>query len=93
MGNFPVEGLAGTQTEKNLCQAMSGETQAYVKYLWYAKKARKEGLIEISNAFNKIAENEKEHAEIWFKYLGGIGNTDQNLSACIGGENYEWTTM
>lgn len=93
MGNIPVEGLAGTQTEKNLHAALAGEAQAYVKYQWYAKKARKDGLIEISNTFNQIADNEKEHAEIWFKYLGGIGSTDQNLSACIGGEHYEWATM
>lgn len=93
MANFPLEKLAGTQTEKNLHSAIAGECQAYVKYQWYANKAKKDGYVEISNIFNITADNEKEHAEIWFKYLGGLGTTEQNLTAAAGGEHYEHTTM
>lgn len=93
MANFPIDGLAGTQTEKNLFTAFAGECQAYVKYQWYANKAKKDGYVEVTNIFNVTANNEKEHAEIWFGYLGGLGTTEQNLIAAAGGEHYEWETM
>lgn len=93
MGNFPIEKIAGTETEKNLHYALGGESQAALKYAWYAKKALEDGYKEISDIFNETSQNEREHAEIWFKYLGGWGNTSQNLDAAAGGEHYEWSTM
>ena len=84
---------AGTQTEQNLLAAFAGESQARNKYTYFASKAKKEGFEQISEIFTKTAANEKEHAEIWFKELNGIGNTAENLSAAADGENYEWTDM
>lgn len=84
---------AGTQTEKNLMEAFSGESQARNKYTYFASKAKKEGFEQISSLFLKTADNEKEHAKIWFKELEGIGNTAENLAAAAEGENYEWTDM
>ena len=84
---------AGTQTEKNLWTAFSGESQARNKYTYFASKAKKEGFEQIAALFLKTADNEKEHAEIWFKELGGIGDTATNLKEAASGENYEWTDM
>jgi len=83
----------GTQTEKNLQTAFAGESQARNKYTYFASVAKKEGYEQISALFLKTAENEKEHAKMWFKELKGIGTTAQNLEAAADGENYEWTDM
>ena len=85
--------LKGTKTEKNLMAAFAGESQARNKYAYFASVAKKEGYEQIAAIFLKTAENEKEHAKLWFKYLDGIGNTAQNLKAAAEGENYEWTDM
>ena len=84
---------SGTQTEKNLLAAFAGESQARNKYTYFASKAKKDGFEQISALFLKTAENEKEHAKMWFKELGGIGTTAENLAAAADGENYEWTDM
>lgn len=84
---------AGTQTEKNLLEAFSGESQARNKYTYFASKAKKEGFEQIAALFLKTADNEKEHAKMWFKELEGIGSTAENLVAAAEGENYEWTDM
>ena len=84
---------AGTQTEKNLEAAFAGESQARNKYTYFASKAKKEGFEQIAALFLKTADNEKEHAKLWFKELDGIGDTAQNLAAAAAGENYEWTDM
>ena len=84
---------AGTQTEKNLLAAFSGESEARNKYTFFASKAKKEGFEQISAIFTKTADNEKEHAKLWFKELEGIGTTAENLAAAADGENYEWTDM
>ena len=84
---------AGTQTEKNLIAAFAGESQARNKYTYFASKAKKEGYEQIAALFQKTADNEKEHAKIWFKELEGIGTTAENLAAAADGENYEWTDM
>lgn len=84
---------AGTQTEKNLLEAFAGESQARNKYTYFASKAKKEGYEQISALFLKTAENEKEHAKLWFKELNGIGSTAENLQSAAEGENYEWTDM
>ncbi len=84
---------SGTQTEKNLHAAFSGESQARNKYTYFASVAKKEGYEQISALFLKTAENEKEHAKMWFKELNGIGGTAENLKAAAEGENYEWTDM
>ncbi len=84
---------AGTQTEKNLEAAFSGESQARNKYTYFASKAKKEGFEQIAALFLKTADNEKEHAKLWFKELNGIGSTAENLAAAADGENYEWTDM
>ena len=83
----------GTQTEKNLMEAFAGESQARNKYTYFASKAKKEGFEQIAEIFQKTADNEKEHAKLWFKELEGIGDTAQNLLAAAEGENYEWTDM
>ena len=83
----------GTQTEQNLMAAFAGESQARNKYTYFASKAKKEGFEQIAALFLKTAENEKEHAKLWFKELEGIGNTAENLKAAADGENYEWTDM
>ena len=84
---------AGTQTEKNLWAAFAGESEARNKYTYFASKAKKEGFEQISALFLKTADNEKEHAKLWFKELQGIGDTAHNLAAAAEGENYEWTDM
>ena len=84
---------SGTQTEKNLEAAFAGESQARNKYTYFASIAKKEGYEQIAELFLKTADNEKEHAKLWFKELGGIGSTADNLEAAANGENYEWTDM
>ncbi len=84
---------SGTQTEKNLMAAFAGESEARNKYTYFASKAKKDGFEQIAAMFLKTAENEKEHAKLWFKELNGIGNTAENLKAAADGENYEWTDM
>ena len=84
---------AGTQTEKNLRMAFSGESEARNKYTFFASVAKKEGYEQIAALFQKTADNEKEHAKIWFKELNGISDTAHNLQAAAEGENYEWTDM
>ncbi len=83
----------GTQTEKNLLEAFAGESQARNKYTYFASVAKKQGFEQIAELFLKTAENEKEHAKLWFKELNGIGDTAENLKAAAEGENYEWTDM
>lgn len=83
----------GTKTEQNLLAAFAGESQARNKYTFFASKAKKEGFEQIAALFLKTADNEKEHAKIWFKELNGIGSTAENLAAAADGENYEWTDM
>ena len=87
--------LKGTKTEKNLQEAFAGESQARNKYTYFASKAKKDGYVQISNIFLETAANEKEHAEIWFKYLNGgkIKDTIANLEDAANGENFEWTDM
>ena len=80
---------AGTKTEKNLWEAFAGESQARNKYTYFASKAKKEGYEQIAALFLATAENEKEHAKLWFKALGGLGNTAENLVEAANGENYE----
>ena len=84
---------AGTQTEKNLMAAFAGESEARNKYTYFASKAKKDGFEQIAALFLKTAENEKEHAKLWFKELEGIGSTAENLLSAAEGENYEWTDM
>ena len=84
---------AGTKTEKNLEAAFAGESQARNKYTYFASKAKKEGYEQIAALFLKTADNEKEHAKMWFKELGGLGDTAENLVSAAEGENYEWTDM
>ena len=84
---------SGTQTEKNLQAAFAGESQARNKYTYFASVAKKEGYEQISALFLKTADNEKEHAKLWFKELEGISDTAHNLAAAAEGENYEWTDM
>ena len=85
--------LKGTKTEQNLAAAFAGESQARNKYTYFASVAKKEGYEQIAALFLKTAENEKEHAKLWFKELGGLGDTAANLKAAAEGENYEWTDM
>ena len=86
--------LKGTKTEKNLMEAFAGESQARNKYTFYASKAKKEGYVQIAQIFEKTADNEKEHAKLWFKLLNnGIPTTTQNLKDAAAGENFEWTDM
>ena len=85
--------LKGSKTEKNLMEAFAGESQARNKYTYFASVAKKEGYEQISAIFQHTAENEKEHAKMWFKALGELGNTAENLAAAAAGENYEWTDM
>ncbi len=85
--------LKGSRTEKNLWAAFAGESQARNKYTYFASKAKKDGFVQIANLFLETADNEKEHAKIWFKLLGGIGSTEENLLAAAEGENQEWTDM
>lgn len=84
---------SGTQTEKNLEAAFAGESQARNKYTYFASRAKKDGFEQIAAIFQQTADNEKEHAKMWFKELSGIGSTAENLAAAADGENYEWTDM
>ncbi len=85
--------LKGSRTEQNLATAFAGESQARNKYTYFASVAKKEGYEQIAEIFQKTADNEKEHAKMWLKHLGGIGTTAENLAAAAAGENYEWTDM
>ena len=85
--------LKGTKTEKNLQEAFAGESQARNKYTYFASQAKKDGYQQIAAIFEETAANEKEHAELWFKALGGIGTTNENLLAAAEGEHEEWTEM
>jgi len=85
--------LKGSKTEKNLMEAFAGESQARNKYTYFASVAKKEGYQQISAIFEETANNEKEHAKMWFKALGELGDTAKNLAAAAEGENYEWTDM
>ena len=86
--------LKGTQTEMNLMKAFSGESEARNKYTYYASKARKDGYEQIAAIFEETANNEKEHAKLWYKLLNnGVSNTEENLKLAANGENYEWTDM
>ena len=85
--------LKGSKTEKNLMTAFAGESQARNKYTYFASVAKKEGYEQIAAIFLKTADNEKEHAKMWFKALGELGNTAENLLHAAEGENYEWTDM
>lgn len=85
--------LKGSKTEKNLWEAFAGESQARSKYTYFASVAKKEGYEQIAAIFTETADNEKEHAKLWFKELAGIGSTAENLAAAAEGENYEWTDM
>ena len=85
--------LKGTKTEQNLMTAFAGESQARNKYTYFASVAKKEGYEQIAAIFQETADNEKEHAKLWFKALGGLGDTAANLVAAAEGENYEWTDM
>ena len=86
--------LKGTKTEKNLQDAFAGESMARNKYTYYASKAKKDGYVQISKIFEETAANEKEHAEIWFKYRhDGVPSTEENLADAAAGENFEWTDM
>ena len=88
-----AEDLKGTETEKNLLAAFAGESEARNKYTFFASKAKKEGFVQISNIFAETAANEKEHAEIWYKILSGIGTTVDCLKDAADGEAYEWKEM
>ena len=88
-----MKDLKGTKTEKNLWEAFAGESQARNKYTYFASKAKKDGYVQSAKIFEETAANEKEHAEIWFKLLNGIGSTAENLKSAAEGENYEWTDM
>ena len=88
-----MNNLKGTKTEQNLMTAFAGESQARNKYTYFASVAKKEGYEQIAALFLKTADNEKEHAKLWFKELNGLGDTAQNLGAAAEGENYEWTDM
>ena len=85
--------LKGSKTERNLAEAFAGESQARNKYTYFASVAKKEGYQQIAAIFEETANNEKEHAKLWFKALQGIGNTAENLLSAANGENYEWTDM
>ena len=88
-----AKSIKGTQTEKNLLTSFAGESQARMRYTYFASTAKKEGYEQIAAIFTETADNEKEHAKMWFKELNGIGNTAENLAAAAEGENYEWTDM
>lgn len=88
-----MKDLKGTKTYENLMEAFAGESQARNKYTYYASKAKKEGFVQIAKFFEETAGNEKEHAEVWFKYFHGIGETAENLLDAAEGEHFEWTEM
>jgi len=85
--------IAGTKTEANLKTAFAGESEAHTKYQYFASQAKKDGYVQISDIFTETSLNEKEHAKLWFKLLGGIGTTAANLKSAAAGEHYEWTEM
>lgn len=87
------EALRGTKTEQNLHTALSGEAQACLRYKWFEKKAKADGYVAIAKLFEETSGNEMEHAEIWFRYLGGYSSTERNLDAAADGERFEWETM
>ncbi len=93
MGTLPYPDICGTKTEQNLNTALAGESQAALKYLWFAAQAKDAGHIAISRIFEATSANEREHAEIWFKLLGGGGTLEENLESAAGGEHYEWSVM
>ncbi len=93
ISSTPKNKYSGTRTEKNLQAAFAGESQARNKYTYFASVAKKEGMEQISALFLKTADNEKEHAKMWFKELGGLGTTSDNLLSAAEGENFEWTDM
>ena len=88
-----ADNIVGTQTEKNLHTALSGESQAHLRYKWFEKKAKQDGYMEVAELFRETAANEMEHAEIWFRYLGGWSGTEHNLDVAASGEKFEWQTM
>lgn len=88
-----LEALKGTKTEKNINTALTGESRAFLKYRLFAEQAKLDGLMEISQIYHETSENEKEHAEIWFRYLGGMKDSSGNLADSVDGEHYEWTSM
>lgn len=88
-----MKDLKGTKTLENLMIAFAGESQARNKYSYYASKAKKDGYVQIQKIFEETAENEKEHAKLWFKLAQGIGSTEENLLDAAAGEHYEWTDM
>ncbi|MGL4383599.1 MAG: rubrerythrin family protein, partial [Bacilli bacterium] len=89
-----MSNLKGSKTEQNLLAAFAGESQAAIKYEYYAKQASGEELVQISNFFEETSRNEKQHAKIWFKLLHeGIPKTSENLLDCVTGEHFEWTSM
>ncbi len=92
-GGVFAEKIVGSETERNLHTALSGESQAYLRYKWFEKKAKEDGYVAVSQIFRDTADNEMEHAEIWFRYLGGWSGTERNLDAAASGENFEWSTM
>ena len=85
--------LKGTKTERNLHTALAGEAQAHLRYKWFEEKAKQDGFVDVSEIFCETAHNEMEHAEIWFKYLGGYSTTEKNLETAANGEHFEWTSM
>lgn len=87
------QALKGSKTEQNLHTALSGESQAALRYGWFSQKAKAQGQIAISRLFEETANNEVEHAEIWFRYLGGYHNTEENLQVAANGEHFEWEEM
>lgn len=87
------EKLKNTKTEQNLHTALSGESQAYLRYKWFEKKAKDEGFVDVADIFKETAGNEEAHAEIWFRCLGGWSSTLDNLNTAAGGEHFEWSTM
>lgn len=90
---FWKDKLTGTKTEQNLHTALSAESQAYLRYRWFEGQAKRDGYVSVSRLFAATAENEREHAEIWFRLLGGWGTTEQNLNVAADGEHFEWETM
>jgi len=93
MGSSIIPELKGTQTEKNLNEALGGESRVFLKYYRYAEKAEEEGLHSVAAIFRETAENERAHGEIWLRYLGEVGNTETNLQQASDGEHWEWTDM
>jgi len=93
MGTPIIPKIAGTETEKNLLAALSGESRVYLKYYRYAEVAESEGMHSVAAIFRETAENERAHGEIWLRYLGEVGNTETNLKQASDGEHWEWSEM